>query len=155
MRQIFKQASAQPTVTQSSAYSSGNCIGSTLKFSDLAMGGSNALVSASLVDASGASGAAAVDLFLFSSAPTTQTDKSAVAFSAADIAKCIGVLTFASANSKAAGTPTVNTVPQSYIGLVGSADNHIYGQLVTRGTPNFGANSTPITVVLSSDVRME
>lgn len=155
MRQLFQTSSAQPTVTQSSAYAAGNCVGSTLTFAKAALGGQSALVSATLADASGASGAANVDLFLFSSAPTAQTNKAAVAFSASDLANCIGVLTFASGNSKSSGTGTINTIPQSYVGSGNSADNNIYGQLVTRGTPNFGANSTPITVTLTADVRID
>lgn len=153
MRQSFKTITAQPTVTQSSAYASGNCIGSTLTFSNLAQGGNTAVISASIVDASGAN--AACDLFLFSKAPTAQTDKAAVSVSTADAANCIGVISFASGSYKSAGTPGIQSIPQMYMGTGQSADNNVYGQLVSRGTPNFGTNATPITIVLTADYRQE
>src|SRR5262245_26643536 len=97
------RAAATPTVTASSAYASGNADGGLLTFAGLP--GAGVLQTVLLRDKAGQG--VSYDLFLFDSAPAAPTDKAALALSAADLAKCIGVVPRSGAALAAASTMAV------------------------------------------------
>src|SRR5919108_1061175 len=86
------RASATPTVTASSAYASGNAVGALLTFAGMARvaGQGGVLQTVLLRDKAGQN--VPYDLLLFDAAPSTPTDKQALALSDVDLAKCIGVV---------------------------------------------------------------
>lgn len=141
---VTYRASQTPTVTVG-AYSAGNVVGGLLTFAPLVRrdGGSGILNTATLRDKAGQGGT--YDLFLFDAAPTTQTDKTAVALTAADLAKCIGVLTFAAVKLGAASTMGVSSLNSANLSIKvgggGGSGSSVFGILVTRGTPTYASTS--------------
>lgn len=129
-----------PTVTASSAYASGNIVGSVMTFANAARanGGTGMLTSVVLKFQDGQTGA--FDLLLFKSLPAgTYTDKTAVSLTTADnnllvkvvhIADCTstGTTSLCQADGLAKNYSTVSTTS-------------LYGLLVTRATPTFTATN--------------
>jgi hypothetical protein len=144
------RTSVTPVVTVG-AYVAGNCVGGTLTFpairgalgaynpsSVMALGGM--IQTAVLRDKSGNPGT--YDLFLFDALPTAQTDHAAVALVAADLAKCIGVVSFpATMKLGAAATIGVSMLSALEVEFVLQSGGNIYGVLVTRGTPTYASTS--------------
>jgi len=130
-----------PTITAGSAYSSGNVVGALLTFANMARssGQGGVLQSAILKDKSGQG--VSYDLFLFDSAPTAPTDKSAVALSAADLARCIAVVSLSGAALGAASTMAVLTAAGLGLAFRLGSGTTIYGILVARGTPTYASTS--------------
>jgi len=135
---------AAQTVT-AALYSAGNCVGGKITFTGAARkaGQGGTIQGAVLRDKAGQAGA--YDLFLFDADPsaTTVTDKSAVAINTADLAKCIGVITFPAATIKlgAASTMGVITVANNALAYKLTSGTTLYGILVTRGTPTYASTS--------------
>ena len=138
-RPLVVALSATPTITSGTAYASGDAVGSTMTFTSAARasGGSILVASATLADASKQN--AAIDLVLFDSAPTAATNDAAWAPSAADLAKVVGVVPFTAYTT---GSSTSITVVNN-VGLeaVMSGSANLYGQLVVRATPTYGATN--------------
>lgn len=146
------RATASPTVTTGSAYAAGNAVGGLLMFAGLARvaGQGGILQTALLRDRSG--NAAAYDLFLFDSAPAAPTDKTALALSSADLARCIAVVPLAGAALAAAAG--MGVIAAGGLGLayrLGSGTT-LWGILVTRGAPTFaGATDLALDLVAMPD----
>lgn len=132
------------------AYASGNCVGALRTFASsvraAALGGT--IVSALLRDKSGNN--TSYDLFLFNAAPTTPTDKTAIALVAADLAKCIGVVQFTGVSLGAAATFGIMTATGVGLGFKLPAGTSLYGILVARGAPVYAA-TTDVSVDLIVD----
>lgn len=138
---------AYPVVSNSAvavtagAYSTGNCVGALRTFGAAgAEAGQAGLVrSVVLRDKAGQTGT--YDLFLFSSAPAAPTDKTAIALTAADLAKCIGVVPLAAVSLGAATTMGVSTAANLGLAYNIGGAGILYGILVTRGTPTYASTS--------------
>lgn len=151
MRARIVQAIATPVITAGSAYAAGNALGSTLTFAGLLDGGFSRLISAVLLDKSNQK--AAIDLILFNQIlANPQTDKSALAISAADLLKLNGRISFAQAGytSLAASSNAENTLTNIQLGMNAAQDNHLYGQLVCRGTPTY-VSTSDLSVILTAE----
>lgn len=135
------RATQAPAITSGSAYAAGNVVGGLLTFAGMARaaGQGGVLQSALLRDKSGQN--ASYDLFLFDSAPTTPSDKTAVALSAADLAKCVGVVPLSGAALGAASTMGVITAAGLGLAYKLGAGTSLYGILVTRGTPTYAGTA--------------
>jgi hypothetical protein len=134
-----------PTVTVGT-YASGNVVGGLLTFPNMVRSpGVGGLVQTVIVrDKAGQN--VSYDLFLFDAAPTTQTDKTAVALTAADLAKCIGVVSLSGAVLGAAATMGVLTATGLALafklpGGTTPPSPALYGILVTRGAPVYASTS--------------
>jgi len=113
---------------------------------------SGAIQQAILVDSANQSTLLDAELWLFDTAPAVPTDNAAIAFTDAELARLIGVISFASVDSKV-GIPTsgadgnvVNVQSGLGIPVVGLRTNDIYGVLVARNayTPVSGEIFTVI-----------
>jgi len=130
-----------PAVSSGTAYVAGNVVGGLLTFAGMARaaGQGGVLQSALLRDKSGQN--ASYDLFLFDAAPTTPGDRTAVALSAADLAKCVGVVSFAGQALGAASTMGVQTVGGLGLAFKLASGTTLYGILVTRGAPTYAGTA--------------
>jgi hypothetical protein len=135
------RATQAPTVTSGAAYAAGNVVGGLLAFAGMARAAAQGgvLQSALLRDKSGQN--ASYDLFLFDSAPTVPTDKSALALAAADLARCVGVISFSGQALGAASTMGVQTVGGLGLAFKLASGTTLYGILVTRGTPTYAGTA--------------
>ncbi len=138
---LIARATATPEITASSAYASGNAVGALLTFAGMARadGQGGVLQTAILRDKAGQN--VPYDLFLFDAAPAAPTDKSAVALADADLAKCIGVVSFAGVVLGASAGKGIFTAAGLALGYKLDAGTALYGILVTRGTPTYGGTS--------------
>jgi hypothetical protein len=131
------------TVTASSAYASGNVVGGLLTFISMARGNGLGGVIQSVVLKDKAGQNVSYDLFLFDAPPTAPVDKTAIALTAADLAKCIGVVPISGAALGAASTMGILTAAS--LGLAYKITTvfggYLYGILVTRGTPTYASTS--------------
>src|SRR5437764_3897046 len=122
-----------PTITASSAYSSGNALGGLLTFADVLRNGGAELKAIILTDK--ANQKAAIDLLIFNQSFTATSDKSAIAISTSDALKLVGRISIATTNYTTIGTGAEATVSSIILPMLGNAGvNTLYGQLVVRGT---------------------
>lgn len=144
----YLTSSVVPTITSGAPYASGNAIGGLLTFTGLADAGEALILSGVVLDKSGQN--AACDLVLFNAAVAAPTDKAAVAISSADLQKAIGVISFATADFASVGTGGVGGKSKGNLNIAStSADNNLYGVLISRGTPTY-VSTSDITVVLTA-----
>lgn len=136
----IRVTSAQ-TVTASSAYVTGNVVGGNITFTNAVPIASGGGIIQTVVVRGKAGQAVPYDIFLFDSAPSTQTDKTAVALTTGDLAACIGTI---SVSGMVLGAATTNGIITS-TGLgqafkLGSGTT-LYAVLVARGTPTYASTS--------------
>jgi hypothetical protein len=141
------QVSVTPTLTASSAYTAGNCVGGLMTFSSILLAAGSGVLQ-TLVLQCKSTQTATFKFYLYSANPSssTFTNKSAPSINSADIAKLIGFWTLSTPDS-GQGTHTIYVVDG-----VGHALNvgatTLYGVLVTTGTPTF-ASTSDINMVLA------
>lgn len=143
---------AAPAVTASSAYASGNVIGTKFTLAGLARvaGGTGLMQMASIQCKSAQSFACDMILFHTDPSASTFTDKTALSIAAADFDKIIGVISFAAGAWTSLGTPSFAQAIQlgmAYKLASGQVDG--YGVLVSRGTPTF-SSTTDIKAVVKA-----
>jgi hypothetical protein len=130
----------QQTVT-AGTYTAGNAVGGKITLSDLCPAGTEykkALVDVVLLDK--AAQAAAYDLVFFDSdLAGTVTDKAAYAINAADLPKCLGHVSLASASAFGAAGGIVS-LSNIYKRLTLTGPN-AYAVLVARGAPTYASTS--------------
>ncbi|MCX6023786.1 MAG: hypothetical protein NTZ05_19075 [Chloroflexi bacterium] len=137
-----KKVRVVPTVSTSPAYTSGDCVGGRMTFSDMArqVGGSGVIMSVTVADF--ANQKAELELWLFDQSFTAGTDNAAAAYSAADLANIVGVIPIYASDYKSVGSSrAMATVRAVGLPFVCSGTANLYGQLVTRGTPTYAAIS--------------
>lgn len=155
---LILRTSSSPSgnLTTASAYASGNAVGGVLTFSTATQAPNYGGIIHTVVLRDKSGNNSAYDLFLFDSAPSVQTNKSAVALTAADLAKCIGVVQFvASTPSIALGAVSTNglfTVAGLGLAFKIGIGTTIFGVLVTRGTPTYtGTTDVSADLVILPD----
>lgn len=140
---VTQRISVTQTVTASSAYSAGNCVGGLMTLSPMVRraGGSGILNSVTLRDKAGQAGT--YDIFLFDATPsaTTTTDKTAVAVNTADLAKIVGVITLAAVKLGAASTMGVTTLASINMSFKVNSGTDLFAILVARGTPTYASTA--------------
>ena len=144
------KSSATQVVTASSAYSSGNCVGGLITFTNAANNwGSGYIESIVVRDKAGQSSNYELWLFDANPAATTVTDKSAIAVNTADLAKCIGVVAMSAVKLGASSTMAVSTATGVFLSFsAGLGNTSLYGILVTRSTPTY-ASTADVTVAIT------
>jgi hypothetical protein len=139
------QVSAAGLTTATTAYTSGDQLGTILTFTNAVRqtGATGIVQSATLLDASAVVGA--VDLYLFDRSVTLAADNAAAAFSDADMLFCLGVISF---GTPIGGTGNSITTTVAGLGIMPSATS-LFGALVTR-TANavFAGGATSLAVSL-------
>lgn len=131
---------ANPTVTASSAYASGNSVGGLLTFANgVRFAGGTGLVQSALLQFKSAQ-SGNYDLILFSSNPANSTiaDKTAFSLAVADYNKVIGAIPISYYTSL--GTPSVAEALNLALPVI-STTTSLFGALVTRSTPTFASTS--------------
>lgn len=139
-------ATSAGLTTATTAYTAGDQLGTELSFTTTARfsAGGLQVVSGVLVDKADITGA--VDLFLFESTVTPAADNAANAWSDADMAKCVGVISFPqpfdSANNRVA--VAVGGLPL----VIQPGVTTLFGHLVTRSAHTFFGAVTDLVVRL-------
>lgn len=131
------QVASAGLTTASTAYVSGDQVGTLLEFAGAARGsgGGGTVLSATLVDKAKVTGA--VDLFLFDRSVTPAADNAANDFSDADMLFCLGVVRFPAPLVTASNS--IATIEVSGLAIKANATS-VFGALVTRsGHAFFGA----------------
>lgn len=141
-----------PTVSTSPAYTSGDEVGGLLTFTsilpDAVIGGQ--IVSATIVDKAGQN--AALDLFIYDRSITVASDNAATSVSDADSLFCLGVISFSAGNYASPGSNSVAVRSGVGIAVKANASGHLYGHLVTRGTPTYASTSDiQVTLAVKAD----
>ena len=137
--------SATPTL-DTSAYAAGDCLHSAVIAFANAVGTNltGYIEKMVIVDALGQS--AACELWLFSASVTPAAANAAHAISDADALLCIGVIPsgtyYASSNNSVSVAKGVNLA-------IKTAATTLYGILVTRGTPTYGASSLTVSLLIA------
>lgn len=152
-----KIVSATPTL-DTSAYASGDRVGSVIEFA-LAMddsSGTGTVVSLVILDKAAAG--SALSLMLFNDLPVVASaDNAAIDISDAEMVKCIGVIPIATTDYVTTASNSVATVRNVNleIGATKSADNStgrsIYGVLKSGGSPTYAASSLVLKLGVKQD----
>lgn len=145
---------ATPTITNGTAYASGDLIGGKLTFTNAVLSSQRhaEIVGGVLYDSSKQS--ADVDLVIFSADPTatTFTNDSAFAVHADDLQKVVAVIKFRSTDYVPFSANSVGIVDNTSkkFRSTGTASpfDAVYGALVSRGTPTY-TSTTALTVGLT------
>jgi hypothetical protein len=145
------KVSQTPTIT-AGAYATGKALGGLLTFTSLADGGTSKLLTVRIIDK--ANQKSALDLLLFSASFTATADAATIAISAGDSVNLLGRISIASGNWTSIASGVAEATYQGFFPFpLVSSDNHIYGQLVTRGTPTYASTSDIIVQLVSEVVR--
>lgn len=150
IRTRSKVVRATPATSASPDYSTGDNVGGLLTFTDaLDKSQTGVLMSVTISDKAGQTGA--LDLVLFDSNPssTTFTDNGALTVNDADLVKILGVVAVVSADYHAFADNSVASVAGVGLPLqlAGASDQTgqqipaLYGALVARGTINLASTS--------------
>lgn len=144
---------ATPTITASSAYTAGNALGGKLTFTNLCDGGQSYLYMIRVIDLSNQK--AATDVLLYDQSFTATTDKNAIAVSAADAANLIGFVSIAAGDwiTIQTGRAVATKIIAYPMPLIAAADNTVYAQLVTRGTPTYGTTTDIVVRMYATPTR--
>ena len=140
-----------PTLTVHATYASGDYVGESavaMVFAGMAatVGGGGFLMPATLIDKVVASVAA--ELWLFDTAPTPPADSAAWTVSDADALRLVAVLPFSTYYASALNSVSLSSnSPIHYNCAAGSTS--LYGCLVTRGAPGYGATGD-VTIKLNA-----
>jgi hypothetical protein len=128
------------TVTASSAYTSGNCVGGLITLTNVNRTAGASVYVQSVVVASKSLQAGQMDLVFFNTLPTTSviTDKTAFSVTAVDAGTLVGVAHVSDWTASAIGS--VGQMQQPPIGIAVPA-SALYAALVTRSTPTFTSTS--------------
>ncbi len=145
-RLLVASIAVSPTITASSAYAAGQCLGPLMSFANAARqsGGSLLVASLNIVDADKQN--APLDLVLFGAAPTSTTDKTTFAPSKADLQKVVGVVPLGGYYSTFS-TNSVASVPNVNLECILNATSTLTGQLVCRGTPTYTTTSSIVVTI--------
>lgn len=136
-----------PTITASSAYASGNAIGGLLTFAGVS--GKCKILSVNIIDA--ADQKAAMDLVLFKATFTPTTDKSAISISDADALNFAAGVSIVAGDYIDIGAGAVASKSLGFLAHTNASGTNLYGQLISRGTPTYGATSD-LKVVLTVEL---
>lgn len=136
---LLINVSVTPTITASSAYSTGNALGGLLTLAKGANYGASTLRSLEIVDKAGQK--AAIDVCFFRQSFTATADKSALAISTADSLNSAGTVSVATGDYVSLGTPAVATKANLWLVMTSDLDNNLYAQLVVRGTPTYASTA--------------
>lgn len=133
------------TVT-AAAYASGNVVGGRIDCLNAARGDGFGGIIQSVMVRDKAGQGVAYDLFLFDAAPTAQTDKTAIALTAADLAKIAAPpIQLAGTVLGAAATMGITGAGGLGVAFKLSSGTTLYAILVVRGAPTY-ASTSDITV---------
>ena len=134
-----------PTVSASSIYAAGDCVGGSMTFANAArVSGLGGVIKNMLID-DDAGQDDELELWLFSEAFTAPGDNAPWAATEADLHNLVAIITTTDGAYFSAGTPSTARVEVSQ--RYDLAATSMFGQLVTRGTPTYVATDD-ITCIL-------
>jgi hypothetical protein len=138
------QAQSAGLTTATTAYVTGDQLGTILTFANAVRqnGATGVIQSATLLDQAAIIGA--VDLYLFDRSVTLAADNAAAAFSDADMLFCLGIISFA---APIGGTGNSISTTVSGLGVMPSGTS-LFGALVTRAGHTFFGAATNLAVSL-------
>lgn len=125
-------------------YAAGDVMGGLLTFSDVVPGdiGGGSIVGAELIDTSTV--ISSIDLLLFDSIPDSSnydSDNTALDLADTDLARAIGVINFSSNDVSQLADNQIYFASGGNQEFFLGDDNEMYGVLVCRGTPTYGASN--------------
>lgn len=135
------QSLAVAVTTKTTAYAAANAMGGLLTFTPVTANPGGSAVIVKLVVTDTAKQDASLELWLFNQTFTTTADGSAFAVSGADLLNCVAVIgtgAYFDANA------TSVSVKSGFVLPVVPASQSLFGQLVSRGTPTYGAASLQV-----------
>lgn len=143
---------ATPTVSASPDYSAGDHVGGLLTFTSAlpSVQNTGTLLNASILDK--AAVGPAVDLFIFDRSVTVGTDNAASAVSDADMAYCLGVISFSAGHFVAPGTANKFATRLAGLGVTSNTSGNLYGMLIATAAINLAATDD---IVVSLTVRAD
>lgn len=135
----IKLISYTPTISASSAYSSGDAVGGKATLTS-ALGANNKGILRSIVVVDMAAQGAALTIQFFSADPsnTTFTDNGALDIHDTDAATAIGMVKIATTDYQAYADNTIACKSDLFLPLEGAAQT-IYAGIITTGTPTYAA----------------
>jgi len=133
------------------AYGSGDAIGVLQSLAGAVSGSKQSGTLENLVVVDIDNQSAPIDVFLFQSSVTGGVDNAAYAPSDAEILECVGVVEVDALDYITVGASSVATIPVD-LGFQLDSSTTVYAQIVSRGTPTYGAaNSLRFNFVISAD----
>lgn len=140
--------SGTPLITSGAAYASGNAIGSTITVPKVCDFGFGTILNVALIDKSNQK--APLDILIFNQPlAAAQTDKTALAISAADAGNLIGHIMLLATDYSDLSTSAVATKYNLWMAVAAGIDNNVYVQLVSRGTPTYTSASSLVVKITS------
>lgn len=136
-RPLAKIIQVTPGVSSTPAYTSGDCLGGLQSIANAATeaGGTGVLQTVMMLDRTAAQ-RPAIDLMFFNDAVTSAGDNAPVAFSDADMTKCIGIVALGPYNTAFPGTALNSLATTLNINLpYNCIATTLYCQAVVRATP--------------------
>lgn len=145
-----KTITVNPT-TDTAIYASGDTLGSLMTFAGVARfnGGSAVVQAMTIVDAAAQN--ANLELWLFTGTVTASADNAAWSISDADALKCVGVIPTSGVNYASALNSVSSKLSINLPVTCASDSTSLYGQLVSRGTPTYGASSLTVKLTVVQD----
>jgi hypothetical protein len=138
---------ATPTL-DTSAYASGDCLHTAVIEFTSAVDASLTGIIEKMVIVDKAAQSQPIELWLFSSTVTPAAANAAHSISDADAAKCIGVISSGPYYASALNSVSV----ARNVGLPVKCDaTSLFGILVTRGTPTYGATDLTVSLLIQED----
>lgn len=133
--------------TSTTAYNTGDTLGTELTFANAVRTGKGAVIQSALVtDAAKVTGTTGVDLFLFDAASTPAADNAANSWSDTNILKCLGVIHFSDVLVSANNHIWLATnLP---VTIKPASSTSIFGVMVTRSGHTFFGAVTDLQVIL-------
>lgn len=136
-----------PVISNGVAYAANDVVGGLLSFNIDSKLRNGMVVHASIGDAINLK--AGLDLYLFSSLPTSFADNAAFAPTMSDFSKMFGPISFPSSIYKTFGTRALATVHDPAIITYKTDTNVLYGYLISNGTPTYTAtNALQVSLLL-------
>lgn len=136
---------AIPLTVTAGAYSAGDVVGELIIFPNAARetGGGGVIKDVEIIDDAGQD--AEMELWLFGAAITDVADNAPWAPTESDLHQLVGIISTVNGAWFAAGTPSAARVECSQ--RYDCVYDHLYGKLVTRGTPTFAATDDVEVIV--------
>jgi uncharacterized membrane protein len=143
--------SLTPTI-DTNAYADGDALGGKLTFADAVIDGANSglIVAATLID--DAKQNAPIDVFLFAADFTPTADNAAWNVSAADLEKCIGVISIGASDYRSGANRSVASVTALALPIaLAPPATSLFAQMVSRATPTYGASDVTLKLHILQD----
>ena len=150
-RKLYRREFLVTPALSLSAYSSGDAIAGLTTLSQAVRSADQSGLVEQLIIEDADAQSAAMDVLLFESAVAAGTDNAAYALSKPDMKKLVGLIRVQAADYVIVGARSIARVsPAIHIQM--NASQHLFAQIVSRGTPTYTASdSLQLRLVMNQD----